>query len=262
MGGFENTATPDLYKRWTAFGMFSTHSRLHGNSSYRVPWLFDEEAVDVLRFFAKTKCALMPYLYANAVKVSATGIPMMRPVILDFEEDCTAPFLDRQYMLGDSLLVAPVFSEAGEVAYYLPKGCWTNYFSGERRRQGWHKEKWDYFGLPVMVRENTILPVGRGSRTVYEYEKGLTLEIYEPKDEAKICIYRQDGSYAGFARALRDGNEFCVYAEGLEDYEILLVNQKRAEPLENVTGEITDRGYLARPKNCSEGCRIRVDWEE
>src|SRR5690606_31946354 len=51
IGGFENTATPDLYKRWTAFGLLSSHSRLHGNISYRVPWLFDEEAVEVMRHF-------------------------------------------------------------------------------------------------------------------------------------------------------------------------------------------------------------------
>lgn len=258
MGGFENKATPDLYKRWTAFGMFSTHSRLHGNSSYRVPWLFDEEAVDVLRFFTKTKCALMPYLYANAVEVSRTGIPMMRPVILDFEEDCTAPFLDREYMLGDSLLVAPVFSENGEVTYYLPEGSWTNYFTGKRRTQGWHREKWDYFGLPVMVKENTILPVGKNSQTVYEYEKGLTLEIYELKDEAKVCIYKQDGSYAGFARALKNGNEICFYAEGLDGYEILLVNRNQAEPLENASGRAVERGYLVKPLNYAEGCRIMV----
>lgn len=261
MGGFENKATPDLYKRWTAFGMFSTHSRLHGNSSYRVPWLFDEESVDVLRFFTKAKCALMPYLYAGAVKVSRTGIPMMRPVILDFEEDCTAPFLDRQYMLGDSLMVAPVFSEDGEVVYYLPEGCWTNYFSGTRKGQGWHREKWDYFGLPVMVRENTILPVGKDSETVYEYEKELVLEVYELKDEAAADIYRQDGSYAGFVRACRKGNEICFYAEGLSDYEILLVNRKQVGVLENAEGELTERGFLVKPQNYAE-CKIMIQEEE
>lgn len=55
IGGFENTATPDVFKRWTAFGLLSSHSRLHGSSSYRVPWNFDEEAVDVTRQFAKLK---------------------------------------------------------------------------------------------------------------------------------------------------------------------------------------------------------------
>ena len=59
---------PHVYKRWCAFGLLSSHSRLHGITSYRVPWLYDEEAVDVLRFFTKLKCRLMPYLFAAAVE--------------------------------------------------------------------------------------------------------------------------------------------------------------------------------------------------
>jgi alpha-D-xyloside xylohydrolase len=67
ISGFEHQATPDLYKRWVAFGLLSSHSRLHGNSSHRVPWLFDDEASDVLRHFTKLKCRLMPYIFAKAV---------------------------------------------------------------------------------------------------------------------------------------------------------------------------------------------------
>ena len=76
MGGFEMTAAPDVYKRWLQFGLLSTHSRLHGSKSYRVPWLFDEEAVDVCRKFTKLKLRLLPYLYSMAVKSHKTGIPV------------------------------------------------------------------------------------------------------------------------------------------------------------------------------------------
>ena len=68
IGGFEGTPPAEVYKRWIAFGLLSSHSRLHGSSSYRVPWQFDDEAVDVLRFFTKLKCRLMPYLFAQAVE--------------------------------------------------------------------------------------------------------------------------------------------------------------------------------------------------
>ena len=81
MAGFEATATPDIYKRWAAFGMFSSHSRLHGNQSYRVPWLFDEESCDVLRFFTKLKGKLMPYLWAQAIKTHEVGVPVMLSLI-------------------------------------------------------------------------------------------------------------------------------------------------------------------------------------
>jgi alpha-D-xyloside xylohydrolase len=66
IGGFEGLPPVEVYKRWVAFGLMSSHSRLHGSSSYRVPWNYNDEACDVLRFFTKLKCRLMPYLYAAA----------------------------------------------------------------------------------------------------------------------------------------------------------------------------------------------------
>src|SRR5690606_3443709 len=106
-----STAPPDIYKRWVAFGLLSSHSRLHGSTSYRVPWLFGEEAVDVVRHFSQLKSKLMPYLYSKAVEASKRGIPMLRPMVLEFQDDPTCDVLDTQYMLGDALLVAPIFNE-------------------------------------------------------------------------------------------------------------------------------------------------------
>lgn len=122
IGGFEDTSTADVYKRWVAFGLLSTHSRLHGSSSYRVPWLYDEEAVDVCRFFTKLKLSLLPYLYSSACQTAQTGIPMIRSMAMSFEGDRNCRYLDRQYMLGDSILVAPIFDPEGMASYYLPKG--------------------------------------------------------------------------------------------------------------------------------------------
>ena len=84
ISGFVGTATPDLYNRWVAFGLLSSHSRLHGEESYRAPWYFGEECCEVLKFFTDLKCALMPYLYAQANKVHIEGIPMMRSMMMDF----------------------------------------------------------------------------------------------------------------------------------------------------------------------------------
>ena len=75
IGGFEQTASADVYKRWCAFGLLSSHSRLHGSGSYRVPWVYDEEAVDVLSNFTKLKCRLMPYLFEAAVRPGAAAVP-------------------------------------------------------------------------------------------------------------------------------------------------------------------------------------------
>ena len=125
IGGFENTAPADVYKRWLAFGLLSSHSRLHGSGSYRVPWAFDEQACDVARYFVQLKCSLMPYLYAKAVEAHEDGTPVMRPMVFEFEDDPACQTLDMQYMLGESLLTAPIFSEDGSAAWYLPEGTWT-----------------------------------------------------------------------------------------------------------------------------------------
>ena len=66
IGGFEENASPSIYKRWTQFGLLSSHSRYHGNIEYRVPWLFDEEAVDVTRKFTQLKMDMMTYNYDQA----------------------------------------------------------------------------------------------------------------------------------------------------------------------------------------------------
>ena len=131
MAGFEATATPDIYKRWAAFGMFSSHSRLHGNQSYRVPWLFDEESCDVLRFFTKLKGKLMPYLWAQAIKTHEVGVPVMRAMVIDFADDPTCLTLDRQYMFGDNILVAPILNDEGIAEYYVPEGKWTDIITGK-----------------------------------------------------------------------------------------------------------------------------------
>ncbi len=161
IGGFYGKATPDLYKRWVAFGLLSSHARLHGDSSYRVPWTFDEESVGVLRHFTRLRHCLIPYLYSYCGEAHETGLPLMRPMVLEFPGDPTCRYLDRQYMLGSELLVAPVMSPDGNAEYYLPEGEWTDFVSGARVRGGrWLRATVDYFTIPLFVRENSIVPVG------------------------------------------------------------------------------------------------------
>lgn len=214
ISGFESTATPDLYKRWAAFGLLSTHSRLHGSGSYRVPWLFDEEACDVVASFTKLKCRLMPYLYSKAIEAHEEGTPVMRPMVFEFTQDPGAAYLDAQYMLGESLMVAPILNENGICDYYLPAGTWTHLLSGQVRQGGtWNKDTYDYFSLPLYVRENTLLPVGAvENRPDYDYEAGLALRLYQPKDgkEAECKIPSVDGSIVNVITAKREGNEILL----------------------------------------------------
>ncbi len=181
ISGFEQTAPADVYKRWAAFGLLSSHSRLHGSSTYRVPWLFDEESCDVVRKFTRLKCRLMPYLYGAAVEAHEHGTPMMRPMMLEFPDDPACDTLDRQYMMGESLLVAPVFHADSHVDYYLPDGLWTSLLDGRKVQGGhWQKETHDFLSLPLMVRPGTVLPMGKhDDRPDYDYTDGLELHVYQ-----------------------------------------------------------------------------------
>ncbi len=137
IGGFEGAfPDPAVYKRWVAFGMLGSHSRLPGSTVYRVPWLFDEEdekngvalvpgqtAVDVVREFTKLKLELMPYVYQLGLQPHVNGTPVMRSMFVEFPDDPACRTLDRQYMFGPSMLVAPVFTYSGEVSYRFRCGC-------------------------------------------------------------------------------------------------------------------------------------------
>ncbi len=208
IGGFESQSTPDVYKRWAAFGLLSTHSRLHGSTSYRVPWVYDEESVDVVRFFTKLKLKLLPYLYSSAAETARTGIPMMRSMALEFEEDMNCRYLDKQYMMGDALLVSPVFNEEGVAQYYLPEGTWTNYLTGEAVLGGcWRKEIHGYLSIPLWVRENSIVAAGIEHNNVnYEFEGNLELQVFALKEKACTTVY-QDQIEVLHAEFVKNGEQ-------------------------------------------------------
>ena len=218
ISGFESTAPADIYKRWCQFGLLSSHSRLHGSSSYRVPWMFDEEACDILREFVNLKCRLMPYLYGQAVRSHKEGRPVLRPMFLDFPEDRACDTLDRQYMFGDSLLVAPIFKENGEVQYYLPEGTWYNLITGADVSGGkWQKETHDYHSLPLMIRPNTVLALGNNDQKPdYDYADGVSLLVsaFDEGAEAKTEIPDLKGETVMTVTAKRVGDEIHLHVEG------------------------------------------------
>lgn len=214
IGGFENTAPAHVYKRWCAFGLLSSHSRLHGSKSYRVPWAYDDESCDVVRYFTEQKCRMMPYLYREAVRASEYGTPMMRAMMLEFPDDPACDYLDRQYMLGDSVMVAPVFSEAGDVQFYLPEGRWTHLWrNDEIVGSRWHKQQHDFLSLPVYVRDNTLLALGSNNQKPdYARHEGTAFQLFHLEEgrEAVCDVPAADGSVIFTLRAKRVDNTITV----------------------------------------------------
>ena len=230
ISGFEQTAPADVYKRWVQFGLLSSHSRLHGSSSYRVPWLFDEESVDVVRLFTRLKCRLMPYLYAAAVEAHEHGTPMMRPMMMEFPDDPACEMLDRQYMMGSSLLVAPIFRKDGQVQYFLPEGLWWDLLTLDQKEirkvtgGAWQKETHSFLSLPLLVRPGTVLPVGaRDDRPDYDYLENLTLHVFglTEGEEKTVTVPDLKGQTAATFHVKKSGGEILVTTDSTKPYTVV-----------------------------------------
>ncbi|KAF3390032.1 Alpha-xylosidase [Talaromyces pinophilus] len=165
IGGFEGTPSPALYKRWVQFGLLSSHSRLHGSSSYRVPWIYGEDCSEVLRDCTRRKIMLTPYLLGEALDGSRNGTPLMRAMFLEFPEDLNTYAIDTQYMFGSNLLVAPVFNEEGRVTFYVPhsgdddtQGKWRSWFDYSKTYESgrWYTETHGFDTLPLLIRPGSI----------------------------------------------------------------------------------------------------------
>lgn len=211
IGGFEATAPADVYKRWCAFGLMSTHSRLHGSSSYRVPWSFDEESCDVLRFYTKLKGKLMPYLWSQAIKTHEVGVPMMRSMVIAFSNDPACKYLDAQYMLGDNLLIAPVMNEEGIAEFYVPEGTWYDIITNDVYEGGrYYTRTCNYFEMPILARPNSIITFGEfeTNNVVYDYLNNAEATIYNLEDgkTATATIYDSESNKLTDITATRNGN--------------------------------------------------------
>ncbi|THZ80035.1 glycoside hydrolase family 31 protein [Aureobasidium pullulans] len=220
IGGFEGTPDASIYKRWVQFGLLCSHSRLHGSNSYRVPWLVDNDdeteqgCSAVLRKFTQLKCRLMPYLYSTAMESIKHGLPVsVRAMAIEFPEDKTAWLCDQQFMLGESLLVAPVFDESGGVEFYLPAGKWTSFWDDEVvEGPKWVKETHKFDTLPLYVREGSILILGKEGemRTTWDWTKDVEVKTFFPNEKSSFKLVDPDNKNLATITAVKEGDEWKV----------------------------------------------------
>lgn len=139
IGGFSGTPSPELYVRWAQFGLLSPFARAHGLTP-REPWEFGDRALSIVREFAELRVGLRPYLLRCAREAAELGLPLLRPLLLEFPDDPGCRFLDLQYLLGAEILVCPVFSESPDPVtqdVYLPAGAtWADWWTGESFQGG------------------------------------------------------------------------------------------------------------------------------
>lgn len=254
IGGFENTAPAHVYKRWCAFGLLSSHSRLHGSKSYRVPWAYDDQACDVVRYFTEWKCRMMPYLYAASAQAAESGTPVMRAMILEFPDDPACDYLDRQYMLGDNILVAPVFSERGDVNFYLPEGRWTHLFSNQPVAGGrWLRQQHDFDSLPVYVRPNTLLALGDNSQKPdYDYSSQTAFQLFELQDGhcAESRIVSMAGDIVFTLTAERQGDKIHLQSNGqAKNWTLCLRNVMDDVNVSGASIDLSEQGIIITPES-------------
>jgi alpha-D-xyloside xylohydrolase len=194
IGGFSGDSNAALYARWAQFGLFCSHARAHGTTA-REPWVFGEETEDIFRKYATLRYRLLPYIYSCAARAVVTGRPLLRPLLLDFQDDPSTHTLDLQYLFGDAFLVAPVFSEADHVAVYLPQGRWVDYWSKVTHAgPGWVTVHAPLDKLPLFVREGAIIPMGPPLQYVDESPLDpLTLDVY-PAGEGAFALLDETGA--------------------------------------------------------------------
>ena len=197
MGGFEHPADPELYIRWVQFGMLSPVALVFGmdHPGYKEPWNYGEDALRNFKFYDQMRYRMLPYLYTSMYQNYKTGIPMMRALVLNHQNDVNTYQIDDQYLLGDNLMVCPVTVKSAKTrSLYLPKGTWFDYWSGKKIDGG----KYIHVvapldSIPLFVRGGGIIPMQKDMKyTDAEEVKTITLAIY-PSSKSSFDLYEDEG---------------------------------------------------------------------
>ena len=221
IGGHVVEPTPELFVRWTQFGMFSGHARTLGVMR-RAPWDFGNAALRIFRRYVKLRYRLIPYLYTYAHVAARTGLPLIRAMVLEFQDDPSTYHLDLQYMFGGEFLVAPIFDTTGERNVYLPAGAWYDYWTKERLTGPRHivcRAPLDT--LPLFVKGGAIIPMGPEMNYVGEVPcSPITLDVY-PEGTSSFTIHDDDGDTAVRVHA-ESAQIDLVIDEGQGEYEVVI----------------------------------------
>ena len=160
IGGFWGDPSPELFVRWAQLGLLSALSRYHG-ATPRDPWRFGDEALAIFRRYARLRSRLVPYLVSYGWQASEDGVPLMRPMVLEFPDDPAGYAFDLQYCLGRELLVSPVVRADGWVTTYLPRGRWTDWWSGTVHEGPTTLRRQVPLGdVPLYVRDDSLVVLG------------------------------------------------------------------------------------------------------
>ncbi|MCD6509005.1 MAG: glycoside hydrolase family 31 protein, partial [Thermoprotei archaeon] len=243
IGGFQGSKpSPTLYVRWAQWGLLSSHARCHGTTP-REPWEYGENALKIFRKFAYLRYSLLPYIYSCAYESARSGLPLVRPLILEYENDPNVRKIDLEYLFGPNLLVIPVFNEEGYVEYYLPLGTWLNWWDRGLVQGGvWRREKVPLDRIPLFVRENSLIPRINPMNYVGERRvKEVRLEVFL-KDKAHFHYFFDGESFP--IEAWREESEVNLrIGPSKKIWHILLYEEEEPYYINCEGGELISRNY-------------------
>lgn len=228
IGGFGADTTPELLARWVQVGCFSPLFRNHSAIGTRKqePWQFGGEVLEIYRKYVELRYKLIPYFYDLFYEEERTGAPIMRPLVFQYEKDATARTCNDEFMVGSSILVAPVVQPGmNKRMVYLPEGVWYDYWTGERLAgPAWLVKDAPLDVCPIYVRAGSLIPVMEPQSYVGE----------KPSEELVLEVYPGKGSHDHY---LDNGEDFA-YREGkYHQYRFAVTEEGK------VTGEVVHAGY-------------------
>ena len=217
IGGFPYSTPEDLYRRWLAFGVLTSHSRCHGTPPTE-PWEYGEEFIDDFRRTVELKDRLMPYVYAQAAHACREGHPMLRTLFFEYPEDRTSWLVEDQYFFGTDILVAPLMEEARSRDVYLPPGRWSDYQDGKTYEgTRWHHLHAGEIPIIMLVRDGAAIPHARLAQSTERIEwDEIELKVFGTEDSAEGYFCDSEESGLHVLRLAREGNGFALEEDPLD----------------------------------------------
>lgn len=235
--------SPELFIRWAQFGLFSSLTEVWSSLPQNLPWRFGEKIEEIFRQYAVLRYQLLPYIYSYAWIANQRGVPIVRAMVLEYQDDPEVYNKGLQYMLGRELLIAPIYEaasspgEASEREVYLPEGQWIDYATGKkyepRKRpevlRGEGSQYIEYEAglerLPIFVKAGAIIPMAPEMQWVDEKPwDPLTLDIY-PSGESIFTLYEDDGETYAYEQGEFALTEF-ICKENADEVEINIGKSK------------------------------------
>lgn len=206
MGGFEHDADPELYIRWTQFGLLSPVAHLFGmdHPGYKEPWNYGPQALEIFKKYTLFRYQLIPYLYSHSYQMNQTGLPMMRALVLHYQTDENVYSIADQYLLGESLMVCPVTTKGAQTReVYLPEGIWFDYYTGQRYEGKRYLQVLTPLDqIPILVKGGAIIPQQEPMQYVGEKPiDNLIVEVF-PEGNSSFSLYEDDGKSTAYQQGV------------------------------------------------------------